>query len=113
MDNKAKEEKPNKKYKKQKIDTYVSVEDLKRLTIICEKYGFRSIYQLLQYLVHCFLRVADPESDKTNEPLPHEIKEMFTNNTEWEQHNQTFGSHKDMVKKCKPDQRKVKTANDL
>ena len=102
-----------KKYKKQKIDTYVSAEDISRLQTICKKYRYKSTYELLQYLVHCFLRVADPENDSIDETLPDEIKAMFADNAEWEQNNNSFGSHKDMIKKRKPDQRKIKTANDL
>ena len=102
-----------KKYKKQKIDTYLSVEDVARLRLVCEKYGFNSIYQLLQYLVHCFLRVADPKNDPINEPMPVEIEEMFTDNAEWEKRNYSFGSHKGMNMKKKPDQRKIKNANDV
>lgn len=102
-----------KKYKKQKIDTYVSVEDVARLRLICEKYGFNSIYQLLQYLVHCFLRVADKDNDPIDEPMPIEIEEMFTHNSEWEKRNYSFGSHQEMNMKKKPDQRKIKNANDV
>lgn len=102
-----------KKYKKQKIDTYVSVEDVSRLRLICEKYGFNSIYQLLQYLVHCFLRVADPINDPIDEPMPTEIEEMFTDNAEWEKRKHSKGSHNEMNIRQKPDQRKIKTPDDI
>lgn len=72
-----------KKYKRQKIDTYVSLKDVNRLRSICTKYGFDSIYQLLQYLVDCFLRVADPANDENNEPVPHAIEEMFISPREY------------------------------
>ena len=101
------------KYKKQKIDTYVSVEDIARLKMICVKYDFKSIYQLLQYLVHCFLRVADPKNDPIDEPLPIEIDEMFTSNAEWEKHKHSKGSHAGMNIRQKPDQRKIKSPDDL
>lgn len=102
-----------KKYKKQKIDTYVSVEDVTRLRLICEKYGFNSIYQLLQYLVHCFLRVADPVNDPIDEPIPVEIEEMFINNAEWEKREHSKVSHNGMSIKQKPDQKKIKTPDDI
>ena len=101
------------KYTKQKIDTYISVQDANRLKSICEKYYFKSTYQLLQYLVHCFLRVADPQNDPIEEPLPIEIEEMFTSNAEWEKRKHMRGSHEGMNIKQKPDQRKYKTPDDI
>lgn len=71
------------KYKRQKIDTYVSLKDVNRLRSICTKYGFDSIYQLLQYLVDCFLRVADPANDENTEPVPHAIEEIFISPREY------------------------------
>ena len=103
----------NKRYKKQKIDTYVSIEDVERLKRICDKYSFKSIYQLLQYLVHCFLRVADPENDPITELVPDEIQDMFFDNSEWENHNHSRYSHAGMIVKQKPDQRKIKSPDDL
>lgn len=171
MDVQQTQETKHKKYKKQKIDTYVSLEDLARLNMICKKYGYGSIYRLLQYLVHCFLRVADPDNDPIIEPVPDEIRSMFISpkeyarlnrklkgdtstlsleiqllipfdgyrlkkvkkltiseegmrlsdeieeefagNAEWEKSNNSFGSHKGMIMRKKPDQRKIKTANDI
>lgn len=101
------------KYNKQKIDTYVSVQDAIRLRSICKKYGFKSIYQLLQYLVHCFLRVADPENDPIEKPLSKDIEEMFTSNEEWEMRTMTNASHEGMNITQKPDQRKYQTPDDL
>lgn len=101
------------KYRRQKIDTYVTASEITRLRAICVKYGFRSIYQLLQYLVYCFLRVADPEADPIDEPVPQEIENMFKSTAEWETRESTANSHEGMNMKRKPDQRKVKTANDL
>ena len=57
------------------IKTEVSVEYAKRLDEIVEKYNFRSRYQVLQYLVKCFIRVADPQP--TDEVVPADIEEMF------------------------------------
>lgn len=103
----------NHKYKRQKIDTYISVQDVYRLKSICEKYGFKSTYQILQYLVYCFLRVADPDNDPIDEPIPLEIEEMFTDNSEWEKQKYARGSHEGMFIKQKPDQRKIRTPDDL
>ena len=57
------------------IKTEVPVAYAKRLDEIVEKYNFRSRYQLLQYLVKCFIRVADPKPD--DEVVPADIAEMF------------------------------------
>ena len=102
-----------KKYKKQKINTYASVEDINRLTIICEKYGYNSIYKLLQYLIHSFLRVADRENDPIDDQIPIEIEEMFTDNSDWENSQYSKGSHAGMNIKQKQDQRKIKTPDDI
>lgn len=159
-------EKSHKKFKKQKVYTYLSVQDVKRLELICKKYKYNSIYQLLQYLAYCFLRVADPENDPILEPVSDEIREifispreykrlkknispdieiqllipfseyrankvkkvivnkdkmklieeiteLFTDNAEWEKGSYSAGSHKDMIVKKRPDQRKIQTANDI
>ena len=102
-----------KKHKKQKINTYISTEDVVRLTMIGKKYKIGSLYRVLQYLVYCFLRVVDKENDTIDEPVPAEIEEMFTNNTEWEQHEHSKHSHAGMNIKKKPDQRKYKTPDDI
>lgn len=57
------------------IKTEIPKEYMKRLDEIVEKYNFRSRYQLLQYLVKCFVRVADPQPD--DEVVPMDIEEMF------------------------------------
>ena len=57
------------------IKTEISKEYMERLDEIVEKYHFRSRYQLLQYLVKCFIRVADPKPDE--EVVPEDIAEMF------------------------------------
>ena len=101
------------KYTKQKIDTYISAQDANRLKSICEKYGFKSTYKLLQYLVHCFLRVADPDNDLIDEPIAPEIEEMFTNNADWETRKHSKYSHEGMYMHQKPDQRKIKSPDDL
>ena len=57
------------------IKTEIPKEYMIRLDEIVEKYHFRSRYQLLQYLVKCFIRVADPKPDE--EVVPEDIAEMF------------------------------------
>ena len=57
------------------IKTEIPKEYMERLDEIVEKYHFRSRYQLLQYLVKCFIRVADPKPDE--EVVPEDIAEMF------------------------------------
>lgn len=61
-----------------RISGYTTNADYERLLTIKNKYGFKSVYQIIKYLIHSFLRVADPDNDKTEEPLPEEIKEMFS-----------------------------------
>ena len=41
----------------------VSPEARKRLDKVRERYGFRSSYEIMQYLLSAFLRVADPEGE--------------------------------------------------
>lgn len=59
------------------IKSRVTAADFNRLCMIKEKYGFRSVYEILNYLVRSFLRVADPDNDTLADPLPVEIEEMF------------------------------------
>lgn len=102
-----------KKYQKQKINTYVTIQTAARLRDICEQYGFDSIYQLLQYLIQCFLKVADPQGGPEEETIPEEIAAMFTSNADWENRRDARTCHDGMTIKKKPDQRKIKSANDL
>lgn len=69
-----------------KIFSRISRYDYGRLENIRRKFGFKSNYQIMQFLLHCFLRVADPENDLQMEPLPEEIKEMFGDLSEMEKH---------------------------
>ena len=65
------------KRKRIKICARVSLADYARLDAIREKYGFKSIYQIMNYLAYSFLRACDKEHDKIDEPLPDEVQEMF------------------------------------
>lgn len=101
------------KYRKQRVYTYLSTYDIKRLENIAKAYGFNSIYKVLQYLSYCFLRVADPANDVVDEPIPQEISDMFELNSDWENSQYSVGSHKDMTIRKRPDQRKIKSPDDL
>lgn len=69
----------NKKKRIQKVQIVarVTLADYKRLKDICEKYGFKSVYQLQNYLCYSFLRAVDKEHDPIDEPVPDEIVQMF------------------------------------
>ncbi|WP_418832030.1 hypothetical protein [Phocaeicola sp.] len=60
-----------------RLSARVTLADYKRLEEIRRKYGFKSIYQILNYLTYSFLRVADREHDTIAEPVPEEIERMF------------------------------------
>lgn len=62
----------------------ISPDAWKRLYEIKEKYGFKSIYEIMQYLVGAFLRVADPEHEENPDPVPDEIADMFNGFSEAE-----------------------------
>ena len=58
-----------------KVQSYISKDDNDALERIVNKYNFKSRYQVIKYLIDCFLRIADPEKPK--EPMPQEIEYMF------------------------------------
>lgn len=68
---------PKTKYMKKivKVQSYISKDDNDALERIVKKYNFKSRYQVIKYLIDCFLRVADPAKPK--EPMPQEIEDMF------------------------------------
>ena len=69
-----------------KIVARIDLESFKRLSEIRDKYGFSSNYEIIQYLVACFLRVADPEHAAEIEPVPDEIQDMFADYSKAERH---------------------------
>lgn len=69
-----------------KVYSRVTPETYRRLDEIKAKYGFNSVYEIMQGLIHCFLRVADPEADQQSEPVPYDIEQMFTEMSEAEKH---------------------------
>lgn len=60
------------------IMSKVSPEAYARLNRIKERYGFASVYEIMQYLVSSFLRVADAENENTEDMAqPVEIARLF------------------------------------
>ena len=62
-----------------RIYSNVSEKDYDKLNRICSMFGFKSIYQLMQVLVRCFLRYADHGSDPepSEYSMGKEIEDMF------------------------------------
>lgn len=64
-----------------RIYSNVSDKDFERLSRICELFGFKSIYQLVQVLLRCFLRYADQGASRQEEEeeysMGKEIEDMF------------------------------------
>lgn len=76
-----------KKILAKRVDTRVSLETYRRLNEVKNKYKFKSVYDILQSLIHCFLRYADPDNDPQKEdPLPKDIEDMFDDMSEGERH---------------------------
>ncbi len=73
MNRKKKPKKPEAK----KIWARMCPKEYERLKEIKRKYGFKSEYQIVQYVMAAFMRVADPENDPNEEPVPEEITSMF------------------------------------
>lgn len=57
------------------VKSEITKEECDRLDHIIEKFAFKSRYQVIQYLVKSFLKVADPIIDE-DEP-DEEIEKMF------------------------------------
>lgn len=75
-----------KKLLTRKVYSRVTPETYRRLEEIRRQYGFRSVYEIIQSLVHCFLRSAFHEDDTQKEPLPYDIEEMFYSLSDGERH---------------------------
>lgn len=70
-----------------KIPVRVDLEQWRRLDKIRVDYHFRSTYEIMQYILGCFLRVADPvPGEENDEIVPDEIKSMFSDLAEAERH---------------------------
>ncbi|KAA5415985.1 hypothetical protein [Bacteroides cellulosilyticus] len=75
-----------KKILTKKVYSRVTPETYQKLDAIKSKYGFSSVYEIIQSLIHCFLRVADPTSDTQTEPVPYDIEVMFDEMSQAEKH---------------------------
>ena len=75
-----------KKILTKKVYSRITPENYKRLETIASKYGFNSVYEIVQSLIHCFLRASDPENDPQTEVLPYDIECMFNELSEAEKH---------------------------
>ena len=72
------------KLEKIRLGGRVSKADYYRLEQIRKRYGFKSCSEIVSCLTRSFIRVADPDNNKANEPVSAEIKEMFVNLSETE-----------------------------
>ena len=69
-----------------KVNTRVTPETYRRLDEIRRDYGFRSVYEIVQSLIHCFLCATAKEGDTREYPVPYEIEEMFSSLADGERH---------------------------
>lgn len=69
-----------------KVVCRINATSYSQLNAICRQYGFRSMYELCQFLAACFLHVADPEIEERPEPLPDEVGTMFDRLSDAEEH---------------------------
>lgn len=60
-----------------KVVTRLDLKQWERAERIRDKFRFKSLYEIDQYLWGCFLRVADPEHEDNDDPVPDEIRDMF------------------------------------
>jgi hypothetical protein len=59
------------------IKSRIHDEDFQQLQILTLEYNFKSVYQIVCYIIYCLLRVADADRDNIDDELPYEIEEMF------------------------------------
>mgnify|MGYP003430503745 CR=1 FL=1 len=60
-----------------KVAARISVANYDRLTKIAHEYNFRTVNDLLSYLVFCFLRAVDEGNDELVYPMPDDILKLF------------------------------------
>ena len=60
-----------------KVAARVSVENFERLQAIAREYDFRTVNDLLSYLVYCFLRAASKGNDELMYAMPEDILSLF------------------------------------
>lgn len=73
---------PSRKYNRQKIDTYVSVEENNQLKQLCKTHGFSSTYQLLQHMIRNFLQCPYSNLSERIKQLEKEV-EYYENDSNW------------------------------
>lgn len=60
-----------------KVAARISLANYERLTKIAHTYNFRTVNDLLSYLVYCFLRAADGGNDELMYSMPEDILSLF------------------------------------
>lgn len=60
-----------------KVAARVSVANFERLEAIAQEYDFRTVNDLLSYLVYCFLRAASKGNDELMYTMPEDILSLF------------------------------------
>ena len=68
-----------------------------RLSRICATFGFKSIYQLIQVLLRCFLRYADAANHQVEYEeysMSREIEEMFDDMMQPQERQKYYSTYK-------------------
>lgn len=60
-----------------KVAARISLANYERLVKIAHTYNFRTVNDLLSYLVYCFLRAADGGNDELMYSMPEDILSLF------------------------------------
>ena len=60
-----------------KVAARVSVANYERLKVLAAKYEFRTVNDLLSYLVYCFLRAVEGGNDELMYSMPEDILSLF------------------------------------
>jgi hypothetical protein len=69
-----------------KIVSRISAYDYGRLDSIAKEYGFKSIYEIMQGLVYCFLRSMEKNDVRQPPSIDEEVDDMFRSLSEYEEH---------------------------
>ena len=79
-----------------RIYSNISDRDYARLDRICSMFGFKSIYQLIQILLRCFLRYADQGAVEQKEEysMGKEIEDMFDELLEPQERKKYYTTYK-------------------
>ena len=83
-----------------RVNTKVNEEDYQLLLLACSTYKFKSIYELLNTLLICFLRNLYKERDMKEEfGIAEEINEMFAELETPKSREKMFSSYSMLTKK--------------